>query len=141
MKRSAEAAASDRHATAAKQRKLKDGHLHVGEPRRLSVKCEKYDKPFPYFRKPSEVGSFSQDQNRTFHHDRRQLRCYIKPAAADPCFDLGQGYRSWIRKDESVKEYLDDMLRWVMMNKEKFVLQSEKEQSDAKTSIERYTVC
>lgn len=142
MKRSARAAESDSYVTAAKQPKLtEDGRLHVGKSQRLAVKCQQYDKPFPYFRKPSEVGSFSQDCKRTFHHDRRQLKYYVKPAAADPCFDLGEGYRSFIRKDESVKEYLDDLLKWVILNEDKFVLQSDKEKSSKKTSIERYTLC
>lgn len=142
MKRSARAVESDSYVTAAKQPKLpEDGRLHVGKSRRLAVKCEQYDKPFPYFRKPSEVGSFSQDCKRTFHHDRRQLKYYVKPAEADPRFDLGEGYRSFIRKDESVKEYLDDLLKWVILNKDKFVLQSDKEKSSKQTCIERYTLC
>lgn len=128
------AAQSDDNATAAKQSKL-------GESRWLAVKSDTYDKPFPYFRKPSEVGSFSQDHKRTFHHDRRQLRYYVKPTAVDPCFDLRQGYRSFIRKDQSVKEHLDDMLRWVMVNREKFALHSDKKQSNTKAGLERYTVC
>lgn len=95
---------------------------------RLSVSAQHNDKPFPYFRKPTEIGSFSQDHSRQFHHDRHKLRFYVKPTVSDPCFDLGHGYKSLIRKDESVKEFLDDMLRWVMHNSDKFLLQSEKDQ-------------
>ncbi|KAK7093405.1 decapping and exoribonuclease protein-like [Littorina saxatilis] len=136
MKRSTNTSSSKSSAIEAKKPKLPETNIHVGGSRTLSVKCEKYDRPFPYFRKPTETGRFSQDHERNFHHDRRQLRYYIKPTKSDPCFDLRQGYTSRIRKDESVKEYLDDMLRWVMMNKEKFMLQSDKNQLDAKEGID-----
>ncbi|KAK7482520.1 hypothetical protein BaRGS_00026231 [Batillaria attramentaria] len=98
---------------------------------RFPVFTEQFDKPFPFFRKPSEVGSFSQDYKRQFHHDRHKLRIYVKPAVSDPCFDLSHGYSSLIRKDESEKEYLNDMLRWVMHNKEKFLLQSDRDKHSA----------
>lgn len=92
------------------------------------VSAVEYDRAFPFFRKPTELGSFSQDHRRRFHHDRRKLRFYVKPSVPDPCFDLSRGYRSLIRKDENKKEYLDDMLRWVMLNKARFRLQAEKDQ-------------
>ncbi|XP_076451475.1 decapping and exoribonuclease protein-like isoform X2 [Babylonia areolata] len=108
---------------------------------RLSVDTNKYDRRFPHFRKPMEVGSFSQDAVRAFHHDRRQLRFYVKPAQADPGFDLRRGYATMVRKDETVKEYLDDLLRWVMRNRTKFSLKLNKEQAsgisgDAVTTID-----
>ena len=134
MKRRVPDDGQDRYCNLSKRPKsedVEDEKIHT-----LAVICNLYDKPFPYFRKPLEIGSFSQDKNRTFQHDRRQLRFYIKPVASDPSFDLRRGYTSLVRKDDSVKEYLDDMLRWIMMNKVKFALQSEKEHRQG-TGIER----
>ncbi|KAL8622719.1 hypothetical protein ACOMHN_009353 [Nucella lapillus] len=97
-------------------------HRSRGDTFRLPVDSRQYDQRFPNFRKPVEIGSFSQDAQRTFHHDRRQLRFFVRPARANPGFNLRQGYASFIQKDPTVKEYLDDMLRWVIRNKAKFSL-------------------
>lgn len=99
---------------------------------------QKYDQPFPYFRKPSEIGSFSQDSKRTFHHDRGQLKYYKESSLSDPHFDLSDGYSTLIRKDETKKEYLDDMLRWVMCNPNKFAIKPDGLKPDDK--IIRYLI-
>lgn len=49
----------------------------------LPATFQAYDKPFPFFRKPSVLGSFSLDSRRQFHHDRRQLK-YYKSRNAEP---------------------------------------------------------
>lgn len=89
---------------------------------KLSLVLNRYDSQFPYFRKPQEIGTFSLDLKRRFHNDKHQLRYYIKPVLSNPKFDLKQGYRSFIKKDEGIKENLDDMLRWIMHNHTKFAL-------------------
>ncbi|CAK8673529.1 unnamed protein product [Clavelina lepadiformis] len=78
-------------------------------------------------RKPTEVGRFSLDFQRRFHHDRRQMVCYI-PAEARrngtllQLLDLNDGYKSprFVKRDEGVKERLDHMLQWMVCNKRRF---------------------
>lgn len=96
------------------------------ELRKLSLETRnpgQFDLKFPFFRQPVEVGSFSLDINRKFENSRRQLKYYVKPP--DPGnvdFDLRTGYDTMVRKDESKKEYINDILRWIMKNEEKFVV-------------------
>ena len=84
----------------------------------------KYQKQFPFFREPKEVGCFSHDKDRKVVQTSQELKYYIPPS--DPnsvAFDLNLGYNTFIKKDESVKEYLDDLLKWVVANKSKFDVQ------------------
>ncbi len=89
-----------------------------------------YDKPFPFFRKPSVVGTFSLDANRQFRHDRSQIK-YYKPRSTasghDPSggatyrvdIDLNEGLGRVQRKDEDecAKEGLGHLLRWILLNR------------------------
>ena len=85
-----------------------------------------FDKPFPQFRKPVENGCFSQDDTGTFLHDKSRLRFYYAPSDFENvCFDLKNGYSSMIKKDETKKYYLDDLLKWVMFNRKLFRLEVE----------------
>uniref|UniRef100_A0AAV2KFJ4 Decapping nuclease n=1 Tax=Knipowitschia caucasica TaxID=637954 RepID=A0AAV2KFJ4_KNICA len=68
---------------------------------------------------PIEVGCFSLDSERRFFNDRRQLRYYAEPAL-NPSFDLKDGFKDrYVKRDESVKEKLDHILRWITSNKAK----------------------
>ncbi|XP_064609120.1 decapping and exoribonuclease protein-like [Liolophura sinensis] len=78
---------------------------------------------FPYYRQPREIGFFSLDIQRKFYDDKSQLKFYIAPSnAASVNFNLREGYKDLIKKDESVKEFIDDLLRWVLVHKQLFVL-------------------
>lgn len=68
---------------------------------------------------PVEVGCFSLDSQRRFFNDSRQLRYYVKPNP-HPNFDLRDGYRDrFTKRDDSVKEKLDHILRWIFSNRSK----------------------
>uniref|UniRef100_H2ZF38 Decapping nuclease n=1 Tax=Ciona savignyi TaxID=51511 RepID=H2ZF38_CIOSA len=76
-------------------------------------------------RKPTEVGRFSLDGNRKFHHDRSEMTCFCPPVREKALLynlDLNDGYNSnrYIKRDENVKEKLDHMLHWFLLNKNRF---------------------
>lgn len=78
---------------------------------------------FPFFRQPLEIGSFSLNAERNFQNDRSELKYYIEPPNCKRVnFDLRLGYKSMIRKNDDIKEYLDDLLRWISLSRDKFVL-------------------
>jgi hypothetical protein len=82
---------------------------------------------FPYFRQPSEIGHLSLDIRRNFYNDRSQLKHYIRPRDVNNVrFDLTKGYHNFIQKDENSEEYINDILRWICCNREKFLLEDEK---------------
>lgn len=90
---------------------------------------DKFKSTFPYFREPKEVGSFSHDSERNFRHDRHQLMYYVPPQDIDDVsFDLREGYHTFIKKDDSVKDKLDDMLKWVLLNKTQFLVKNQTKQ-------------
>lgn len=87
----------------------------------------KYDYEFPHFAQPSEVGQFSLDQTSfgkgRIYNDARKLKFYLPPKDTRRCnFDLGKGYKQFIKKDEDIKERLDNLLKWILENKELFPL-------------------
>ncbi|XP_035828326.1 decapping and exoribonuclease protein isoform X2 [Aplysia californica] len=83
----------------------------------------RFEKSFPYFREPGEIGTFSLDADRQFHNDKRQLKSYFPPKDPGHCrFDLKHGYEIMIHKDESVKEYLHTLLQWIMESRDRFVV-------------------
>lgn len=94
-------------------------------------------------RKPAEVGRFSLDESRNFFHDRRQLSCFINPLEIDTksdCYqqptkvlDFNEGFMSerHIEKDDDIKEHLDNLLKWLKYNKQRFAsLNSSNDQRD-----------
>lgn len=94
-------------------------HLKSETPLTLPVTPSKYDAPFPFYRRPAEVGRFSLDAQRCYHGDARQLRYYAPPPTEGPSpgFDLRDGYRDrYVRREESVHEGLEHLLRWVAQN-------------------------
>ena len=91
----------------------------------LKTDCARYDLSFPYFREPAEIGHFSLDDQRNFHNDGHQLKNYHPPRDLSRChLDLRQGYTERISRDESVKEYIDTLLRWIMANKNRFIIKN-----------------
>ncbi|XP_060071695.1 decapping and exoribonuclease protein-like [Ylistrum balloti] len=92
----------------------------------------KYDTEFPYFRKPIEIGSFSQDSQRQMVLSRKQMKYYIPPVnSSNVCFDLRKGYSDYIRKDESKPELLDDLLRWIKSNLSVFKIKPGNQQTES----------
>ncbi|XP_028842189.1 decapping and exoribonuclease protein [Denticeps clupeoides] len=88
-------------------------------PRSLSVRRQLYDRHFPVYKQPVEVGHFSLDSGRNFFSDARQLRYYAAPRRS-PGFDLRDGYRDrFVKRDDGVKERLDHVLRWILANRSK----------------------
>lgn len=88
-------------------------------PRSLSTRAQLYERVFPQYRQPVEVGVFSLDSDRAFFDDSRQLRYYVEPSKK-PQFNLRDGYRDrFIKRDDSVKEKLDHILRWIVANRAK----------------------
>ncbi|XP_032506249.1 decapping and exoribonuclease protein isoform X2 [Phocoena sinus] len=76
-----------------------------------------YVGPFPFYRRPSELGCFSLDAQRQYHGDARALRYYCPPPTngQSPNFDLRDGYPDRYRpRDEEVQERLDHLLCWVL---------------------------
>lgn len=85
----------------------------------MSTRREQYERDFPVYKQPVEVGCFSLDAKRRFFNDSRQMRYYVEPDR-NPNFDLRDGYKDrFIKRDDSVKEKLDHMLRWILANRSK----------------------
>ena len=101
---------------------------HRGDPaslssasscRALSTRRQLYEKPFPVYKQPVEVGSFSLDSERRFFNDARQIRYFVEPPPK-PDFNLRDGYKDrFVKRDDGVKEKLDHILRWILANKSK----------------------
>lgn len=72
------------------------------------------------FREPSNVGEFSLDDRRRFHNDASAKKFYYGVGKVDSGsrveFDLRKGYDTFVKRDESEKEYLDFILRWIAEN-------------------------
>uniref|UniRef100_A0A671XWK7 Decapping nuclease n=1 Tax=Sparus aurata TaxID=8175 RepID=A0A671XWK7_SPAAU len=82
--------------------------------RGLSTRRELYERDFPVYKQPVEVGCFSLDSERRFFNDSRQLRYYAEPDR-NPHFDLKDGYKDrYVKRDENLKEKLDHILRWIL---------------------------
>lgn len=87
--------------------------------RGLSTRRELYERDFPVYKQPIEVGCFSLDSERRFFNDRRQMRYYVEPDRS-PNFDLRDGYKDrFTKRDDCVKEKLDHILRWILANRSK----------------------
>ena len=106
-------------------KKFRPAGLAPQSPPQFNVlPVNRFDRKFPSFRLPSEVGSFSLDPQRVFVPDRSQLRYFCPPDGYPHrvalAWDLRHGYRHFIRRDDSVKEKLDDLLRWILLNPQQF---------------------
>lgn len=86
-------------------------------PRTLSTRRQLYERDFPLYKQPVELGYFSLDSQRRFFNDARQLRYYVEPEKS-PNFDLRDGYRDrFVKRDDGVKEKLDHILKWIVANR------------------------
>lgn len=85
----------------------------------MSVLRQLYDRDFPVYKQPVEIGHFSLDSKRNFWSDARQLRYYAEPEKC-PNFNLRDGYHDrFVKRDDSIKEKLDHILRWILANRRK----------------------
>ena len=75
----------------------------------------RFDGEFPYFRLPTELGSFSLDGSREFVDNRSHLRVYSPPSDGNIAWDLSHGYNVFVKRDESKKEYIDHLLQWIQL--------------------------
>ncbi|KAL7986414.1 hypothetical protein Chor_011580 [Crotalus horridus] len=85
--------------------KVKQPRRDFKAPLTLPVTPSLYDAPFPFYRRPAEIGRFSLDAKRCFHGDARQLRYYAPPPSEGPSpgFDLRDGYRDrYVQRDDSI---------------------------------------
>nr|KAF6362753.1 decapping exoribonuclease [Pipistrellus kuhlii] len=100
------------------------GEVAAAEPRSklprpapsLPTAAALYAGPFPFYRRPSQLGCFSLDAQRRYRGDARALRYYRPPANGQrPDFDLRDGYPERYRpRDEEAREGLDHLLRWLL---------------------------
>jgi len=96
----------------------------------------RFNRQFPFFRQPFELGSFSLDANRLFLNDKSQLRTYIPPTDyVNINWNLRFGYDTFIRRDDSVNEYLDHLLEWILANRKLVV---DIPHGSSKGSVDRY---
>lgn len=104
----------------------------------LSSRPHDYDRDFPTFRKPAILGDFSLDSERGFHHDRRQMM-YLHRRDARDTMDLNHGIEHVVRKNEEVtkKEELDNLLHWILNNRDKFLATGQ----ETLTSLNSSVVC
>lgn len=132
------------------KRLKQEKHVNSNKSHFTLRRPEKYDINFPFFRQPKEIGCMSLDINRKFSNDKSQLKYYVKPSDMNNVnYDLKIGYNDMIRKDDNVKEYINDILRWINRNLEKFSLQNNKnnpeqesqEESDSHRSLHTDFVC
>ncbi len=84
------------------------------------VKNASFNKKFPFFRQPMEIGSFSIDAERRFTDGRERLRKYKEPGSRNVQFNLRDGYKIFEARDETKKEYINYILRWVLLHKDRF---------------------
>ncbi|KAL7850493.1 hypothetical protein SRHO_G00198420 [Serrasalmus rhombeus] len=95
------------------------GQTFCSVPQSLSIRRQLYERDFPVYKQPVEVGFFSLDSERNFFSDSRQLRYYSDPGKS-PKLNLRDGHHDrFIKRDESVKERLDHLLRWILENRVK----------------------
>ncbi len=87
---------------------------------------DRFDNVFPFFRKPSEIGGFSCDENRRFLNNRDNLREYKPAGSAELDYDLRVGYQNFQARDETVPERLDHLLKWVALHPERFRLSDDR---------------
>ena len=89
------------------------------DPQTLGTRRQLYERDFPLYKQPVELGHFSLDSKRHFFNDARQLRYYVEPEKS-PNFDLRDGYKDrFVKRDDGVKEKLDHILKWILLNRAK----------------------
>lgn len=105
---------------------------NIAKKANFNVDKQKCDTEFPFFRKPTEIGAFSLDIDRVFHHDKSQMKYFARPRDFSRVkFDLRHGYQSMIKKDESELSYINDILRWIKENTHKFAVSNPATEADS----------
>lgn|SRR6218665_15543 len=105
----------------------------------------RFERAFPKYDPPREIGKFSLNEQRVFVHDASQLRYFHNPenklshqksdestsgkredvkranekTKSTLSLNLRDGYEIFIERDSNVKEHIDDLLRWILLNKTK----------------------
>jgi len=129
MKRSLQPDESENHRE--KRRAFDDRALSRPTDKWMVHPFNKFNGPFPHFRQPVEIGNFSHDETRQFVHDCSQLKYFSPPVNVQNAeIDLTAGYRNFIKKDDSKSEYIDDLLKWVLLNRHKFRIEGQPAISD-----------
>ncbi|KAH9382016.1 hypothetical protein HPB48_022241 [Haemaphysalis longicornis] len=84
------------------------------------------DGKFPSFREPREIGNFSLvGERREFVEGAVQMKYLRMPSHRHRLmWDLNVGFETAVRRDRSVNERLDSLLRWILRNRDKFALSS-----------------
>lgn len=78
-----------------------------------------FNKKFPFYSRPKEIGHFSLNSTRQLSIDQSQLK-YLKPTLDknNINFDLRVGYKNFIQKTE--EEKLDNLLKWIKQSNMNF---------------------
>ncbi|ROL49790.1 Decapping and exoribonuclease protein [Anabarilius grahami] len=105
----------------------------------LSTRRQLYERNFPLYKQPVEVGFFSLDSRRNFFNDQRQLRYYVEPRKS-PDFNLRDGYTSrFVKRDDGVKEKLDHVLKWILANRGKIQTRDQTSSSSCALGVDFVT--
>ncbi|XP_013412716.1 decapping and exoribonuclease protein isoform X2 [Lingula anatina] len=93
--------------------------------------ARRFEGKFPFDEQPKEIGCFSLDADRFFYDDKSQLKWLHMPENVNNVnFNLRDGYKVFRKRDDSVKYYIDELLRWILVNRKKFLLPGQDEVSD-----------
>ncbi|GAB6029280.1 Dom-3 Z [Chamberlinius hualienensis] len=84
-----------------------------------------YTGNFPKFSQPKQLGTFGLEKQRQFVNDDRNIKFYKEPFDLKLVhFNLSTGHDKAIVKNEEVNEKLDNLLKWILTNREKVVRKS-----------------
>ena len=82
-------------------------------------------REYPRYDRPTLVGCFSLDSCRNYHSDLSQMN-YINVAntlllgeTRNVRYDLNTGREKVILRDDKVEDQLNNLLKWVLENKDK----------------------
>ncbi|XP_038067147.1 decapping and exoribonuclease protein-like [Patiria miniata] len=102
----------------------RDGGSYTGPvPRTFAVRpTTNFTGQFPFFSRPRELGHFSLEIDRSFVNDDRHLKHYYPPSKeSDLDLDLRQGFETFVKRDDNVKERLNNVMKWIIHNKQHFL--------------------
>ena len=77
----------------------------------------RFDRKFPRFWFPSELGGFSVDGSQEYVDSRSHLRVYSPPGDGNIAWDLSHGYDVFVPRDESKGLYIDHLLKWIELHR------------------------
>ncbi|XP_059098919.1 decapping and exoribonuclease protein-like [Tigriopus californicus] len=130
---------------AMEKRRVKDSDLGDSAPKSgLCVNSRYLDQPFPNFRKPVLIGSFSVNAQRQFQPDNANLKFLHRNVDRDErvSFDLNRGMNSVTTKneDETTQEGIKMLLTWISLNQGKFTVMLDQKATKA-SSLNTDFVC